>query len=79
MVGSLSGSVSLCVLGLLSPSFLFFLPKLTSCVDGVRLPLALAHGLFDLDLSMRYETLTLGRNVIRFPVPSCGLSPRSIF
>jgi hypothetical protein len=40
----------------------------TSCVDEGRQALVIVHGLFDLELSMRYETLTLGGNVIRFPV-----------
>jgi hypothetical protein len=40
----------------------------TSCVDEGRQALLIVHGLFDLELPMRYETLTLGGNVIRFPV-----------
>jgi hypothetical protein len=50
----------------------------TSCVDDGRQALLIVHGLFDLELPMRYETLTLGGNVIRFPV-ELRRSPRSIF
>jgi hypothetical protein len=46
----------------------FFCKTPTSCVDEDRRALLIVHGLFDLELSMRYETLTLGGNVIRFPV-----------
>ena len=47
-----------------------FLPQDTDilCVDEGRGTLLAVHDLFDLWLSMRYETLTLGGNVIRFPV-----------
>jgi hypothetical protein len=55
----------------LAVSFIFVVPSAkipTSCVDEGRQALLIVHGLFDLELSMRYETLTLGGNVIRFPV-----------
>src|SRR5271169_6195764 len=49
--------------------FHFFLCKTaTSCVDAAGSILVIVHGLFVGACPMRYETLTLGGNVIRFPV-----------
>ena len=69
MAGSPSVSVSCAFLACCLLHFCYFFCKTpTSCVDDGRQPLLIVHGLFDLELSMRYETLTLGGNVIRFPV-----------
>ena len=58
-------------------SSLFLLQHLYILCRRCRRILVIVHGLFALELSMRYETLTLGGNVIRFPIelrakPSIG-------
>ena len=56
----------------LALSFIFFISSarrpLHLVLTGAGGRLLIVHGLVDLELSMRYETLTLGGNVIRFPV-----------
>jgi hypothetical protein len=56
----------------LAVSFIFVIssagPLHLALTRAGRRALVIVYGLFDLELSMRYETLTLGGNVIRFPV-----------
>jgi hypothetical protein len=69
MTGSLS--IWFLVRSWLALSFSFVVSSvkpLHLVLTGQRQALLIVHGLFDLELSMRYETLTLGGNVIRFPV-----------